>query len=221
MNEDTNTPQENEARDQGEEAVTQTHDDLATGETAEDSLQNRDHKADAGIAPPTDLSVLHAQIADLEDRLKRSYAEQQNQRQRMIKERAAHERYAGSKLATDLLDVMDNLERAINSVPIALADNAHVSNLIEGVRMVSEQFEQVFATHEIVKITPMGELINYDLHETVAEADDNPIPANHVIDVLQSGYMMKDRLLRPAKVVLSSGRKSSPKENDSHLDEEA
>lgn len=149
---------------------------------------------------------LLAQIADLEDRLKRAFAEQQNQRQRMLKEKVNADRYAGSRLATDFLDVIDNLERAIISVPISLSDNEHINNLTAGVKMVLEQMVQVLATHNIRKINPMGEVVNYELHETVTEVDDNPAVLNHVVDVLQPGYVMHDRLLRPAKVVISSGR---------------
>ena len=154
----------------------------------------------------SEVEELQAQVADLEDRLKRAFAEQQNQRQRMLKDKANADRYAGAKLAGDLLEVMDNLDRAMTSVPISLADNEHVNNLTTGVKLVLEQMTQVLATHSIRKINPMGEMVNYELHETIAEVDDNPAAPKHVIDVLQPGYVMHDRLLRPAKVVISSGR---------------
>ncbi len=163
-------------------------------------------EAETEVSENTEIAELQAQIADLEDRLKRSFAEQQNQRQRMLKDKANADRYAGAKLAGDLLEVMDNLERAVSSVPISLADNEHVSNLTTGVQLVLEQMTQVLATHSIRKISPMGEMVNYEFHETVAEVDDNPAAPKHVIDVLQPGYVMHDRLLRPAKVVISSGR---------------
>ena len=124
----------------------------------------------------------------------------------MLKDKANADRYAGAKLAGDLLEVMDNLDRAMTSVPISLADNEHVNNLTTGVKLVLEQMTQVLATHSIRKINPMGEMVNYELHETIAEVDDNPAAPKHVIDVLQPGYVMHDRLLRPAKVVISSGR---------------
>ena len=182
----------------------------------EDTTEQSDKEESLVADPPEDTSEtvesgseiqeLQTQIADLEDRLKRAFAEQQNQRQRMLKDKANADRYAGAKLAGDLLEVMDNLERAVSSVPISLADNEHISNLTTGVKMVLEQMTQVLATHSIRKIMPMGEMVNYELHETVAEVDDHSAAPNHIIDVLQPGYVMHERLLRPAKVVISSGR---------------
>ena len=170
--------------------------------------------SDAHPEQQTEVETLRTQVEELEDRLKRSFAEQQNQRQRMLKDKVAADRYASAKIATDMLEAIDNLQRALDSVPVSLTDNQHVQNLSKGVEMVLNQMIQVLATHNIVQINPMGELLNYNLHETVAEVDDTTLPPQHVVDVLQVGYILHDRLLRPAKVVVSSGRGESAKSGE-------
>ena len=164
--------------------------------------------------------ALQATIAELEDRLKRAFAEQQNQRQRMLKEKSNAERYGAAKFATDLFEVMDNLDRALQSVSFAAADDPHVSNLVTGVQMVQQQMAGVLNSHHIKEIVPLGEAFDYNLHETIAESDHDPAPANTIIEVAQKGYMLHDRLLRPAKVVISSGRGGSSDGDRQSVDQE-
>ena len=150
-----------------------------------------------------ELDALRAERDDLKDRWMRALADAENARKRSDRDRREAENYGGSKLARDLLPVYDNLKRGLEA---ATDDQREVSvALIEGVELTMREVVNVFKKHGIEPISPeIGERFDPQNHEAMFEA---PVPgtkAGDIIQVMTEGFMLHDRLLRPAQVGVSS-----------------
>ena len=155
-------------------------------------------------APQADSEIesLKEQIAILEDRARRISAEAENTRKRFEKMAQESKDYANTNFAKDLLGVMDNLGRALEHKP-ADAD-AQVNNIISGVEMTKNELVTIFKKHGIHTIEPQaGEKFDYNLHHAVSQIVTDEYNADSIVDVMQVGYKIKDRLLRPAMVKVS------------------
>jgi len=152
-----------------------------------------------GEAEAERAARLAAENAELKDRLLRALAETENVRRRAERDRKDAEAYAGTRLARDLLQVYDNLDRALSHVDEGLREQAQ--SFIEGVELTQRELLNAFSKHKIAKVTPaLGEKFNPNLHQAMFEA---PIPGAEpgtVIEVMQAGFTIADRLLRPAMV---------------------
>ena len=159
----------------------------------------------------TPLSVAEDEINDLRDKLLRAVAETENVRRRSEKEKADAANYAVTNFARDMLAIGDNLSRALDSLPeeAELPDN--VKNLIEGVKMTDRELQNIFQRHGINIINPKGESFDHNHHQAMFEAETED-PDGTVIQVMQVGYKIKERLLRPAMVGVSKGGKEKPHE---------
>ena len=153
--------------------------------------------------PSPEVEALVAERDDYRDRFMRALADAENARKRADKERRDAEQYGGSRLARDLLPVYDALSRAVATVTDE--QRAATSALIEGVELTLRELKNVFAKHGITVITPaIGEKFDTQRHEAMFEA---PVPgtiAGNIIQAMDNGFMLHDRLLRPAKVGVSS-----------------
>jgi molecular chaperone GrpE len=142
-----------------------------------------------------------AEIADLKDKLLRALAETENLRRRSQKEREDALKYAASNFARDMLTVADNLRRAIDSIPENGApDGTALVAFIEGVSLTEKELLSTLERHGIEKIDPMGQKFDPQFHEAMFEA---PVPGAEtgtVFQVVETGYLIHGRLLRPAKV---------------------
>ena len=150
-----------------------------------------------------ELDALRAERDDLKDRWMRALADAENARKRSDRDRREAENYGGSKLARDLLPVYDNLKRGLE---VATDEQREVSAaLIEGVELTMREVVNVFKKHGIEPISPeIGERFDPQNHEAMFEA---PVPgtkAGDIIQVMAEGFMLHDRLLRPAQVGVSS-----------------
>jgi len=150
-----------------------------------------------------ELDALRAERDDLKDRWMRALADAENARKRSDRDRREAENYGGSKLARDLLPVYDNLKRGLEA---ATEEQREVSAaLIEGVELTMREVVNVFKKHGIEPISPeIGERFDPQNHEAMFEA---PVPgtkAGDIIQVMTEGFMLHDRLLRPAQVGVSS-----------------
>lgn len=154
------------------------------------------------------IAELESQIADLTDRLLRAHAEMDNMRKRAEREKADTAKYAISKFARDIVGVGDNFQRAIAVVPAGAADqDPALKSLIEGVTMSEREFLNVLERHGVRRIDPLGEVFNPHLHQAVMEQPNVELPPGTVVQVVQSGYSIEDRVLRPAMVVVAKGAK--------------
>ena len=150
-----------------------------------------------------ELDALRAERDDMRDRFMRALADAENARKRADKDRRDAEQYGGSRLARDLLPVYDALSRALDSA--GDDQRAAASALIEGVELTLRELKNVFTKHGITVITPeLGEKFDPQRHEAMFEAPVSGTVAGNIIQVMDNGFMLHDRLLRPAKVGVSS-----------------
>jgi len=152
------------------------------------------------------VALLEAEVASLKDQLLRAMAETENVRRRAQREREDSLKYAAAPIVKDLLAVADNLQRALESVPEdQVAENEQMKNLHLGVEMTQKELQSVFERHGIRTINPLGERLDPHLHEALYEIEDPAKPAGTVMQIIQSGYRLHDRLLRAARVGISKG----------------
>ncbi|MEO1611069.1 MAG: nucleotide exchange factor GrpE [Pseudomonadota bacterium] len=160
-----------------------------------------DVEEEAPALDPKDAEIiaLTAERDELKDKLMRALAEAENTRRRAERDRKDAEAYGGTKLARDMLSVHDNMERALGSADEAMKEAA--ASLIEGVELTQKDLLNAFAKHKIEKVAPeKGDKFDPNLHQAMFEA---PIPdaePGTVIEVMQAGFSISGRLLRPALV---------------------
>ncbi|WP_170405590.1 nucleotide exchange factor GrpE [Ruegeria arenilitoris] len=173
-------------------------DDIATAEAEELAEEMAEISEDA-----LELDALKAERDELRDKFMRALADAENARKRGDRARREAEQYGGSKLARDMLPVYDNMKRALEAATDEQKEVA--AGLIEGVELTMRVLKDVFQKHGIEVITPeVGDKFDPNLHEAMFEA---PVPgtkAGEIIQVSAEGFMIHDRLLRPAQVGVSS-----------------
>lgn len=147
------------------------------------------------------LSVAHSEARDLEDRMLRLAAEFENFKKRIRRERESDFKYAEESLLRELLPTVDNLERAIEQG----RDSAEASALLEGVEMTCSGLLATLEKFGLKALAGKGETFDPNYHEALAMEPSAEAPANTILNEFQKGYLYKDRLLRAAKVVVSSG----------------
>lgn len=144
---------------------------------------------------------IQAEVDKLKDQLLRTMAELDNYRKRAEREREEMAKFAITGFARDLLTVPDNLRRALESVPVDHEKPEELlKTLLEGVEITEKELLTVFKKHGIEKIEPLGKPFDHHLHQAMFELDDPDQPAGTVVHVLQPGYTLNGRLLRPALV---------------------
>jgi molecular chaperone GrpE len=155
-------------------------------------------------AEADEASALRAEVAELKDRLLRALADAENIRKRGERDRRDAELYGGTRLARDLLSVYDNFDRALGNSSEAV--RAAAPGLFEGIELTQRDLLNVFEKHKIVRVTPKaGDRFDPKQHQAMFEA---PLPgtkAGDIIQVMNDGFMIGERLLRPAQVGVSSG----------------
>ena len=144
--------------------------------------------------------------ADLKDKLLRALADLENTRRRATREVADTRKYAASGLAKELLNVSDNLRRALETVTEKMREGDDgVKNLVLGIEMVEKEMLSAFERQAITRLYPLGEPFDHNFHQAMYEKEDTGYPAGTVAEVMQAGYVIHDRLLRPAMVAVSKG----------------
>ena len=139
----------------------------------------------------------------IEDK-KRALAEAENTRRRGIKDLENSRKYGHLSFAREMLTVVDSLESAVNSTPKNKDDlKDEIKNFIVGVEMTLEQLKQVFNNHNISKIDPQGDRFDYNIHQAMFEKETHEVEPGIIIEVMQPGWSLHDRLLRPAMVGVS------------------
>lgn len=171
-----------------------------------DGLEGAPTDAESEGRPEDDrLTALEAELAELKDRLLRALAETENVRRRAQREREDAWKYAVAGFAKDLLSAADNLRRALESLPEAEVQDDRTRSLLEGVAATERELLGVFERHGIKRIDPKGERFDHNLHQAIFEAERPEASAGTVVEVLQPGYVLHDRLLRPAMVGVAKG----------------
>ena len=167
--------------------------------------------------PAADPAALAKEAADYKDRLLRTLAEMENLRRRTEREVADTRQYAVANFARDLLAVADNMQRALDTLSADFRDQADpvVKSHIEGVELTERELMKVMEKHGIKRFDPQGQKFDPNLHQAMFEVPDPSVPSGTVVQVMQPGYMIAERMLRPALVGVSKGGpKAAPAANE-------
>ncbi|MDA9171459.1 nucleotide exchange factor GrpE [Alphaproteobacteria bacterium] len=159
---------------------------------------------------------LNAQISDLKDQLLRTMAESENIRKRTLKEVEQAKKYSHISFVRDLVSSVDNLKRALDSVPDDKNDLPDpIKNLILGLEIVEKEIVTTLERHNIKQISPLGEKFDYNFHQAMFEVPTNNSEPGVVVEVSQNGYLLYERLVRPAMVGISKKiEQAGDKDND-------
>jgi molecular chaperone GrpE len=161
---------------------------------------NNNLGGEAEISPEERVARLEAELAEHKDRLLRALAETENTRRRAQREREDTLKYAITGFAKDLLSAADNLRRALDSLPEGEAQDPRTRSLLAGVAATERELLSVFERHGIRRIDPQAERFDHNYHQAIFEAERADQPAGTIVEVLQPGYVLHERLLRPAMV---------------------
>jgi molecular chaperone GrpE len=170
-----------------------------TPETEEAAAESPETGAEARIAE------LEKQLAEMKDRALREMADAENTRRRALKEREETSKYAVANFAKEILGVSDNFRRALDAAPTENLDPA-VKNLITGIDATERQLQATLDRFGIKKIEPVGQPFDPNFHRVMMEVESDDYPAGTVVQVLQAGYVIHDRLLREAMVAVAKGK---------------
>lgn len=202
------------------EAATEDYENMSEAEILEALEKHRQN--DEGSDPQTadsegegfsnPLEALAAEntrqeeeIAELKDRMLRAAAEMENLRRRTQKDVADARSYSISGFARDMLSVGDNLRRALEHVDEADQDSPALKSLVEGVEMTERELVNGLEKHGVKRIDPKGEKFDPNFHQAMFEVPNTEVPNNTVMEVVQVGYVIGERVLRPAMVGVSKG----------------
>jgi len=162
---------------------------------------------------PASVEALNKEVAEARDKMLRTLAEMENLRQRTRREVADAKTYGITGFARDVLDIADNLQRALDAVPAearAAADPG-LKSLIEGVELTERSLLNALEKNGVKKFDPTGEKFDPNFQQAMYEVPDPSVPSGTVVQVVQAGYMIGERVLRPALVGVSKGgAKSAP-----------
>ncbi len=147
------------------------------------------------------IKTLEEEASKYKDLYLRAMAETENTRTRAKRENEDTAKYATTKFARDMVNILENLVRASNSItPQQRAENDMIRQVGEGIDMTVQELTGIFERNGIKRIDPKGEKFDHNFHQAVAQVESNEVPPGTVMEVLQAGYILHDRLLRPAMV---------------------
>jgi molecular chaperone GrpE len=172
-----------------------------TNEQDQDPIIDEDDADTAPESGPEDeIAVLTERVATLEQDVLYAQAETQNVRRRAEKEAADARAYAATAFARDILSVSDNLSRALEAIPAELRDDERIKSLITGLEATERELLNVFERNGIKRIAAMGLPLDPNQHQAMMEMPHADAEPGTIVVEMQAGYMIKDRLLRPALV---------------------
>jgi len=164
-------------------------------------------EAGPGAADPSEavdlaarLELAEAEIADLKDKMLRAVAEAENVRRRAQKDVEDARKYGITGFARDMLAVADNLGRALDALPEGAEKDEKFGGFVEGVQLTGRELANVLERHGVKEVRSHGEKFDHNLHQAMFEVEDAALPHGTISQVLQVGYTIGDRLLRPAMV---------------------
>ena len=184
-----------------------------TQENVQSETQDETNAAAEAVNPPAqedELAAAQAEAASLKDQLLRQMAETENVRRRLEREKQDAGAYAVTSFARDILAVADNLRRALDAVPEAARADQAVANVITGIEMTEREVFNVFNKYGIAQVEALGQKLDPNKHQAMLEIPTNEAEPGTVVQVLQTGFVIKDRLLRPALVAVAKPLDGAP-----------
>ena len=183
----------------------QIENELDVGQTDEDNASSIEESNEE----------LQTKNEELKDQLMRTLAESENLRKRTIKDVDQAKKYSHISFVRDLVSSVDNFKRALDSLPEDKADLPEpIKNLIIGLEIVEKEINSTFEKHNLKQISPLGEKFDYNFHQAMFEVPTNDTDPGIVIEVSQIGYLLYDRLVRPAMVGISKKIEENNLNND-------
>jgi len=183
------------------------------------AIPDDDESGGSGGASQAELEAAREELQQAGDRLLRLQADFENFRKRALRERQEAVQYGSQNLVKDLLSVVDNLERAIDHA--RQSEGGDLQSLLQGVELVQRELLGVLSKHHVNEIEAHGKLFNPALHEAMAQVSDDDAKPNTIVDVLQKGYQLHDRLIRPARVVVAREPEAESEKGDEAEEEVA
>ena len=169
-------------------------------QNADQEILDEERAGDEGANADLDrLGELERELEEVRQHVLYAQAETQNVRRRLEQEKQNAQAYAATAFARDILSVKDNLERALSVVGDDLRSDDRIKGLLTGIEATAREIDTVFQRHGISKVAAMGEALDPNRHQAMLEVPSDAAPGT-IVQELQSGYMIKDRLLRPALV---------------------
>lgn len=171
---------------------------------SEENTPNEDEIQDAAAGeqpeqePP--FARLEAELEKLRQEVLYAQAETQNVRRRLEKEKQDASAYATTGFARDMLSIADNMSRALAALPAELREDEKLKPLVTGIEMTAKELENVFQRNGITRIEAMGQQLDPNRHQAMIELENADVEPGTIVQEMQGGYMIKDRLLRPALV---------------------
>ena len=170
----------------------------------EDLSKEENNLDEMNVSDSDNILELKQSLEEAIDQKQRALAEAENTRRRSSIDVEQSKKYGHISFARDLLEIYDNLERAIKSAPSKNEElSDEIENFIIGIEMTLEQIKQVFNNNSITQIDPINEKFDYNFHQAMFENETDSVEPGTVIEVMQTGWMLHDRLLRPAMVGVS------------------
>jgi molecular chaperone GrpE len=179
------------------------------------------------------MQALQAELEQTKDKMLRAVADAENTKRRALKDRDDAQKFSISSFARDILPVADNLRRALEAIPDEMKADERITNLIEGIEVTERELLRSFERHGLKKIEPLDQIFDPNFHEVMFEAPFPDKAAGTVIQVMEAGYTLHERLIRPARVGVAkdtgqghgtggaSGAPPSPSEPGQNIDTEA
>jgi molecular chaperone GrpE len=173
---------------------------------------SRDDAANTAPAPEEQVRVLAAAVDELRDKFLRAVAESENLRKRSEREVADARSYGIAQFARDMIGVADNLSRALQAIGPEARETADetLRALLDGVELTGRELQKALQKHGVREIEPTGEKFDPNFHQAMYEVPNPDVPAGTVVQVVQTGYAIADRVLRPALVGVSKGGTRTP-----------
>ena len=189
----------------------------------QDDLPETEPAANGSEQAAAEIAQLRAEIAELKDRALRALAELENTRRRAEREKKDASSYAVTAFARDMLQVADNFARAVQACPADVREQAapQLKAVIEGVEVTDRQLMATLERHGIRQIDTSSGKFDPNLHQAIAEVPGRGKPAGSIVDVVQIGYQIGDRLLRPAMVTVARHEGNAERDTGTKLDTEA
>lgn len=193
---------EKDLQEDSEVEVTDANDTESSDEVQEEVVE------DLGA----ELAKAKEEVVELRDRMLRAAAENENFKKRMEREKHASLKYAGEMIFKEILPVVDNLERAVDQgVVEGVEAEKNLSALLEGVQLTLKSLATTLEKFEVKPMESVGQLFDPKIQEALTMGVSDTVPANHVISEFEKGYYYKDKMLRAAKVIVSSGSEDEEK----------
>ena len=187
-----------------------------TARQGEDAVAESENGQGAAESQPDPLAEAKREAADYKDRLLRTLAEMENLRKRTEREVADARLYGIASFAREVLAVADNMHRALATIgpELRAQGDAQVTALIEGVELTERELLKALEKSGVKKFSPQGEKFDPNVHQAMYEMETTEGPPGYVAQVIQAGYMIGDRVLRPALVAVSKAPKAQGAAND-------